>query len=313
MNVASIDLGSNSVILLIVKYDKDIQSIISFRDYYTTPRISENVSQTGIISSEAIFRLTKVLSDFYKIINENECESVLVNATNTFRIAENSSAVKKNLEDKFNWNISIITGEEEARLSYLGTVIPLYKNCTSLLIDIGGGSTEFIVGAGLKIHFSKSIQLGVVTLHEQFPMSLTSEESSIQKAEKFIISKLHELDFKIGNNLTALAVAGTPTTLSAIAHNVKSYSNELVDNTILELEKITAIRDRLLQLSYAEMRNEFGDVVAGREELIAGGSLILETIMKYFQIKKIIVSTKGLRYGAVYDYLIKHNLYEINS
>ncbi len=313
MNIASIDLGSNSVILLIAKHDKHTQQIISYQDFYTTPRVSENVSQTGIISNEAINRLDKVLLDFSIIIKKNNCDLVLLNATNAFRIADNSYVVKNYIEEKYKWNVSIITGEEEARLSFIGTILPDYTNCTSLLIDIGGGSTEFIVGSSVKLNFRMSIQLGVVSLYEQFFKKSITDKYSTEKAEEYIISKLSELDFIFKSEFIALAVAGTPTTLSAIAYDVKKYSNKLVDNTTLELEQITEIRHRLFQLSYDEMRNEFGDVIVGREELIAGGSLILETCMKYFQIKKIIVSTKGLRYGAVYDYLIKHNLYAINS
>lgn len=313
MTIASIDLGSNSVILLIAEYDLENRKFISFKDYFTTPRISENISKTGIISEMALKRVDLVFSKFAEIIIKNNCEVTLCNATNAFRIARNAIDIKDIFEKRYNWNISIINGIEEARLSYIGTIINSFEDCTSLLIDIGGGSTEFIIGDGKSINYRKSLQLGVVSLYENYFNKFNYAQIAIENARTFIESKLKELDVRLTDDSVILAVAGTPTALSAIANKVKNYSNELIDKTTLELDQITSIRKRISKLSIDEMSKEFGDVVLGREELIVGGSLILETIMNYFHIKKIVVSTRGLRYGAVYDYLITNNYYTIKK
>lgn len=309
MTIASIDLGSNSVILLIVEYDIISQRIVKYTDYYTTPRISENITDTGVISEEAVERLDRVLTDFSSIIKENNCEQILIKATNAFRIASNSQTIHDYLENKFNWKISILSGDEEARLSYLGTILPNNYIGNCLLIDIGGGSTEFIFGKNLSIKFRKSIQLGVVSLYEKYLKDNTKGDISIINTENYITNELCQLDIQLDDSFNTFAVAGTPTTLSAIAYNVKKYSNELVDKTTLNLEQIFKIKKRLMEIPIHEMQNEFGDVITGREELILGGSIILECFMNHFGIEKIIVSTKGLRYGVIYEYLINNNLY----
>ncbi|MDP2035930.1 MAG: hypothetical protein Q8L04_00995, partial [Ignavibacteria bacterium] len=138
MILASIDLGSNSVILLIMEYNPATNRMIKISDYYTTPRISENLTMNEGISESAIGRLEGVLTEFDRIIKDSKCELVIVSATNAFRIAKNALPIKKFLEYNYEWKISILPGEEEAWISFLGAIIPEYQNDNSLLIDIGG-------------------------------------------------------------------------------------------------------------------------------------------------------------------------------
>lgn len=311
MILASIDLGSNSVILLIMEYDSASSSIIKISDYYTTPRISENLTVSDGISELAIGRLESVLMEFDRLIKVSSCEYVIVSATNAFRIAKNAIKLKELLEEKFKWKISILAGEEEAWISFLGAIIPEYQTGNSLLIDIGGGSTEVVFGDSKKIVFRRSLQLGVVSLKELFFSSIKS--NSIDQARQHIVSKFSEIQVAIPVNIRTLAVAGTLTTLSAIINGVKNYSNDLVDNTALTLEQVADVSIQLQHMTPSEMRTLYGKIVEGREDLLVGGCLILEEFMKYFKINEVIVSTRGLRYGAIYDYLIKNNLYAINK
>lgn len=314
MILASIDLGSNSVILLILEYYPATNSAIIIRDYYTTPRISENLTINEEISGLAIVRLESVLTEYDRIINDSKCELVIVSATNAFRIAKNALFIKKFIEHKYKWNVSILTGEEEAWISFLGAIVPEYQNDTSLLIDIGGGSTEVVFGDTQKIVFRRSLQLGVVSLKELFFSSRGSiSNSSIDQARQHIVNKFSDIHDVIPTNIKTLAVAGTPTTLSAIINGVKNYSNDLVNNTTLTLEQVADVGTQLQLMTPTEMSTLYGKIVEGREDLIVGGCLILEEFMKYFKINEVIVSTRGLRYGAIYDYLIKNNLYAIKK
>ena len=314
MILASIDLGSNSVILLIMEYNPATNRMIKISDYYTTPRISENLTMNEGISESAIGRLEGVLTEFDRIIKDSKCELVIVSATNAFRIAKNALRIKKFLEYNYEWKISILPGEEEAWISFLGAIIPEYQNDNSLLIDIGGGSTEIVLGDTKKIVFRRSLQLGVVSLKELFFSNVESiSNESIELARKHIVGKLSEIQEVIPTNIRTLAVAGTPTTLSAIINGVKDYSNDLVNNTTLGLEHVSNTCIQLQKLSTIEMRTLYGKIVEGREDLLVGGCIILEEFMKYFSVDKIIVSTRGLRYGAIFDYLIKNNLYTINK
>ena len=196
----------------------------------------------------------------------------------------------------------------------MGAIIPEYQTDNSLLIDIGGGSTEVVFGNSKNIDFRRSLQLGVVSLKELFfSFNESLSNSSIEQARKHIVSKLSKIQETIPADTRTLAVAGTPTTLSAIINNVKNYSNELVNNTILKSEQVAGVCTQLQQMTPKEIRTSYGKIVEGREDLLVGGCLILEEFMKYFKINEVIVNTRGLRYGAIYDYLIKNNLYAINN
>ncbi|MDP2038051.1 MAG: hypothetical protein Q8L04_11760, partial [Ignavibacteria bacterium] len=174
--------------------------------------------------------------------------------------------------------------------------------------------TEIVLGDTKKIVFRRSLQLGVVSLKELFFSNVESiSNESIELARKHIVGKLSEIQEVIPANIRTLAVAGTPTTLSAIINGVKDYSNDLVNNTTLCLEHVSNTCIQLQKLSTIEMRTQYGNIVEGREDLLVGGCIILEEFMKYFSVDKIIVSTRGLRYGAIFDYLIKNNLYTINK
>jgi len=313
MTIASIDLGSNSVILLIANYCSESQELINIEEYFATPRISENLLLTGLISKNSFERLDGVLENYFKMLKEKNCDVILVNATNAFRIAQNADEIKDYFENKYKIEVCVLNGIEEARLSFMGTILPYKTNKNSFLIDIGGGSTEFIYGNGINIIFRKSIQLGVVSLFEKCFKYSKNMNQSIMEAENYVLNMLHEIDFHFDEIFETYAVAGSPTTLSAIALNLKKYSSEAIDNTSLDLKQLEFLKSVLWKLSPTEMRIKYGEIVEGREELILGGCLILTLIMKHFSIGKIIVSTKGLRFGAVYDYLLNEDLFQIKN
>lgn len=315
MTIASIDLGSNSVILLISKLDLHSRKIFETKDYFFTPRISENLTATGRISENSTQRLLKVLHEFSARIKDAECDHVIMTATNAFRIAENAETIKNLVESNFGWQITIVTGEEEARISFLGAILPEFEFRNLLLIDIGGSSTEIISGNVEKIIQRTSLQLGVVSLKELFFNNSKAadhvSENLARNHIKDVLSKVVPGD--INKYDCALAVAGTPTTISAIVNKVKIYTDELINNTVITKEQIRKTGDRIKRLTKDEMILHYGEMVKGREDLIYGGCLILEEFMNYFSLGEIVVSTKGLRYGAFYDYLIKNNYYTIKK
>lgn len=313
MILASIDLGSNSVILLLIEFNPAEGTFKILKEVFTTPRISEDITNTKVISSAAILRLEKELDLFEEIISKFNCEIILVSATNAFRIANNGRQVKNDIEIKYGWNVSILDGKEEARLTFLGTLFPTFANTNSILIDIGGGSTEIIYGNIRVIKFLESIQLGVVSLKELFLNNNDIPPNRIIEIQSYIHHQFNSIKIDIPAELNALAVAGTPTTISAIVQNLQSYSEALIDRSELHLDHIINVRSQIQHLNLMEIRQMFGSVVYGREDILLSGCLILEGFMNYFEIERITVSTKGLRYGAVYNYLINNNFYKIKN
>ena len=210
------------------------------------------------------------------------------------------------------WNIwkeiEIVSGNEEARLTFLGSIFPSQVNSLSNVIDIGGGSTEFIHGNHSYIRFKKSFDIGVVSLTERFLSSNPPKKNEIKNAMEYSKKIFSELIGNYSGDFDTIAVAGTPTTLSCIKQKIRVYDESKVEDYILQLNDIEIIIGDLVKLSKSQVLERFGEVVRGREDVLLAGCLILVSLMKQININQVRVSTKGLRYGVVVDYLIKNSL-----
>jgi len=252
--------------------------------------------------------LILVLSLYKQHITRFNCDKILIVATNTFRIISNRDEVVYEIEKLFDWKIKVVSGEEEARLTFLGSILPSQVHSLSNVIDIGGGSTEFIHGNYSSIRFKKSFDIGVVSLTEKFFSNYPPNENELIKACEYSKKMFFELLGNYSGNYDTIAVAGTPTTLSCIKQNIRVYDENKVEDYILQLDDIEMIIGELVKLSKYQVLERFGDVVKGREDVLLAGCLIIVTIMKQININHVRVSTKGLRYGAIVDYLIKNSL-----
>lgn len=304
MNLASIDIGSNTVLLLIAEYNRSnyLQPIINL---YHSPRISQGLTNANTITDYKINELIMVLDEYYTLTKKYCCDKVLLVGTNALRIASNSQKIIDLIKEKYGWDINIIDGMEEARLSYYGTIFPFIdQNKKNTIIDIGGGSTEIIKGINFGIDYSKSFKIGVVSLTEMFFRHYPPSYQQIEKAKSFLYYEFKELESTIDTSSTLIAVAGTPTTLACIKLNIKDYNENLIDESILNLDDINYISSKLSLMNPKQVFQNYGNVVKGREDILFAGTLILKTILETTHNNKIIVSTKGLRYGVLIDYII---------
>ncbi|MCW8850176.1 MAG: hypothetical protein OQJ81_09395, partial [Melioribacteraceae bacterium] len=209
------------------------------------------------------------------------------------------SAVHKELK----FNIRIIPGEEEARLSYLGASSSLPNLDEKMVIDIGGGSTEIIYGNNKKISYKHSFQTGVVSLTENFIGSFPYSINSLNNAKSELTDIFKELEIKIPLHIPTIAVAGTPTTLSCIKQNISIYDEDKVEGSVLSDLDLDELKIKLQYLSGREIKHRYGQVVSGREDVLYAGTLILSHIKNMLKLDKIFVSSRGLRYGNIIDYL----------
>lgn len=303
MTVASIDIGSNTVLLLVALVSVDAFEIQNAFTIYRVPRVSEGVKQNGIINSTKEELLITTLEEYKSIIRQYNCEIVIPVATNAFRIAKNANHITDRIRKTFGWDVKIISGDEEARLTFLGSTSPFEEISSKAVIDIGGGSTEIIYGNKSSLEYKRSFPLGVVSLKEKYFKHDPPELDEVNSASSEIDQIIQPLT-NLPNPEQILAVAGTPTTLACIKNNIKHYDDSLVDNEILTLEEIEIFRNSLLKMGSEKILHEFGDVVVGREDVLLAGTLILERIMLAMRTNQVTVSSKGLRYGVVYDYLM---------
>jgi len=306
MIVASIDIGTNTVLLLIAEVNSVTKKIIPLHNEQRIPRIGKGLVPGNRINEERVALLYKVLSDYRNTINKFECEKVLVTATNAFRIAANKDELVNEIKKKFGLDIFVLTGEEEGRLAYLGAVSDYSGEKNTLVIDIGGGSTELILGKGKNILYDKSYPIGVVSATEKFLVNNPPTGQEIINFSNELTKTFNNLKEKINDPDMAIAIAGTPTTLACIKQGLKDYNEEAIEGSYLTDNELKSLIEELSQLSCEEIKNKYGDVVNGREDVLLAGTNILKHIMQLLNMEEVKVSTKGIRYGAIVDYLEKY-------
>ncbi len=298
MTIASIDIGTNTVILLIAEVNTVTKSIVPVFNDYNMPRIGRGIKQNGKISSESISNLLAVLRKYKSIINKFNCGRIIVSGTNVFRIASNSSEIIETIRKEFGMELKVIDGNEEAEYAYLGATSALKTIGRTTVIDIGGSSTEIITGDTTKILSKVSLQLGSVTATEEF---LKSSPPTINEIESLNSSATNH--FRTYNNSLVssqiIAVAGTATTLACMHLGLKEFDEDLVDNFTLKKNDLIHMISEISKLDSTGILNKYGTIMQGREDIIMAGTIILEQFLKYYKIENVSVSTRGIRYGAI--------------
>ena len=303
MIIASIDIGTNTVLLLIAEVNLTTFKFKSIVNLQRIPRIGKGLAIGQPIVKEKIEMLYSIIQEYSKLIDENKCEAVLVNATNAFRIASNSRELVDGIRKKFNLDVKVVSGKEEAMLSFLGATSNYINTSKFLVIDIGGGSTELIYGTKSKIRFVQSYPVGVVSGTEKFYKNNPPTSLELDKFNEYINQQLNEIAFKDILPDQVIAIAGTPTTLACINQNLTEYNEELIEGSSLKKYELENIIGTLQNLTSQEIKHKYKSIVNGREDVLLAGSQILASIMNILNIDEVTVSTKGIRYGAIVDFV----------
>ncbi|MCB0831127.1 MAG: Ppx/GppA family phosphatase, partial [Solirubrobacterales bacterium] len=216
IRVAVIDIGTNSTRLLIADVEgREVDEI--YRESRVT-RLGRGVDYSGQLSAEGIEAVCRAIADYMPLIEEEEAKEVMVIATSAVRDAENGGAFVAELRERFDLRCQVIDGDQEANFTYLGTSSGRDGEETMLVIDIGGGSTEMIIGRGPEPIFHTSLQAGVVRHTERIltgdPPGSAELESLARDIEKLVQASLEGVDLPPIQR--AIAVAGTPSSLAAI-------------------------------------------------------------------------------------------------
>ncbi|UYL10495.1 Ppx/GppA family phosphatase [Bdellovibrio sp. SKB1291214] len=300
MKIAALDLGTNTFLCLIAEGDKSGITKVH-KDLVEVVRLGQDVDKTGELHPEALVRAKKCLTEFKKEIDKHNVDKILAMATSAARDAKNGQALF-DIGKELGIPIEVIPGEDEARISYQGAsggVIDPTK--TNLVIDVGGGSTEFIVGHGEKILFGESLNMGGVRLTERFVTQQPVPLAEQNKLNDYINEQLQTILPKIRQNKLdqILAVAGTPTSIVAI--EVGGFDEKKVDNYFLSKERLDHWVQTFAQTSVEEKRSRYQ--LGGRADIIFAGASILLNTVKSLGMAGIVVSTKGVRYGVALEML----------
>lgn len=302
MIVASIDIGTNTVLLLIAKVNVKSKKIVTLVNEYRMPRIGKDINKTGIINKDRIGLLYSGLEEYDAIIKKYRCEKVIVTGTNALRIAKNTQQISKGLDKLFNYKLEVIPGDTEAEYAFLGATSDLDNFSSSLVIDIGGGSTELIFGDKLKIISKRSLQIGSVSGTEKFLKHSPPLKSEIENLKKEIKKVFAEINVTKVPDMT-VAVAGTATTLACMNLDLKEFENDKIEKSTMSSDEIKHLINNLSKLTSFEILEQYGPVMKGREDIILAGAIILWEILELLGIKRLLISSKGIRYGAIIKYL----------
>lgn len=305
MKVASIDIGTNTILLLIAEADKNSPyDIKTIKNYYRMPRIGKDLLPGKNIAVDKTELMKSILKEYMEIISGYGCEQIIISATNAFRIAGNRDELIKIVHDVTGVYPNVITGDDEARYAFLGaTGNNNNTHEVSGVIDIGGGSTEITIGNNNGFLFSHSFPFGVVSLTEKHFQHDPPLFNEVENMQEDILEMINILPVDTG--LTKLTgVSGTPTSLLYLKFDNDDYSDEFVEGKILTTRDMESLLNRFLSTTSGELAERYPNVLSGRSDVITAGVVILKTIVNKLQLKEIIVSSKGIRYGAVTAFLL---------
>ena len=294
VKLASIDLGSNSTRILIAEVNDHGFNVL-IRKHVVT-KMSENIEQTGVISTEAFKRVNSTLRNFKKLLIENDVDDVFVVGTAALRDAKNSEEIIENIKRKYDFEVEVLSGHEEGITTSIGVLHFMENTENFLIIDIGGRSTEFIYEFENKI-ISKSLNLGVVTLSEKYFSNLPINQELIDEAKLKIETELSQLDIKDKKNV--IGVSGTALSLASIFLDQQNFNEEELHEIKIDIDNIQEINKRILQMTEAEIITKFRGIDPKRASTITSGIFLLETILSHYSNSPIIISKYDILEGLI--------------
>jgi exopolyphosphatase / guanosine-5'-triphosphate,3'-diphosphate pyrophosphatase len=298
--VASIDIGTNTILLLIAKVEGG--KIHSLFEIETVARLGEGVQKDRLLLKEAMDRGIQTLAQYLKRCQGWEVQKIFAAGTSALREAKNSEAFLKLAKEKLDLSIEVISGEEEAQLSFLAVAEELQEKEKSILVvDVGGGSTEFILGKGDQIKQWISLPLGSVRFTEQFLHSDPVQEEEWGAMERKIWEHLAAIPHS-PEPLSMVAVGGTATTLASVEQGLEDFIAERIHHFVLKREMLEN-QILLYRSKTIEERKKILGLPMARADVILAGGTILYLAMEELNCPSVLISCHGVRYGLLYKKL----------
>lgn len=296
MRIASIDLGTNTILLLIADVGAD-RSLTVVDERLEIARLGKGVGAEKRIAAESFLRCERHLRAFADIIRASGAEVIRATGTSALRDAVNREEFIAAMRDATGITFEVLSGEDEARWSYAGAVSGLRDAPEQIaVLDIGGGSTELIVGDGREITAHRSIDIGAVRLTERFLRGTPPSDADLEACIAWIAHEAMRFPDFDASRTAFVGVAGTVTTLAAIELGLTSYDGARVSGCVLTADGIRARFEQMRRMSHDALVREF-HIEIGRADVILAGVAILLGIMDARGVRSLIVSDRGLRYG----------------
>ncbi len=296
---ASIDIGTNSVLLLVAERDAHRRwKAVAERAEIT--RLGKGVDQSKTLSTESMEATLEVIGRFAAEARGLGIKGLAISATSAARDASNGEAFLESVKHRAGVAAEILSGDEEARLSFASAYSDFGGTAPMVAIDIGGGSTEFIFGdaAGV-ISFRKSFDVGSVRMTERFLAGDPPEPAELARLGAFLTETFKPLP-RPPAGFRFVGVAGTVTTVCAVAKKIEPYDATLVHGAELSRAEVESTVHRLAHLPVM-LRRTLPGLQPRRADVIVAGGLILRTAIDCLDATSVTVSDRGLRWGLLAD------------
>ncbi len=301
---AVIDVGTNSVKLLIGDVTKN--GVAPVWEGSEQTRLGRGFYETHILQPDAIKLTANAVGKFARLAKEASAASVRIIATSAARDAKNPNDLVNAIHASASLPLEVISGEQEAELAFQGVCTNTKLMRSPLLIlDVGGGSTEFILGEKGHQEFRESFQLGTVRLLEQLPHSDPPKPEELEACRRWLKHFLHERVVpKLKSALAEktkvqlVGTGGTTTILARMENKLENYDRDIIEATALTQAQVRSETDHLWRLTLAQ-RQQIVGLPAKRADVILFGIAIFESIMTEFNLSTLQISTRGLRYAAL--------------
>lgn len=296
---AAIDIGTNTVLLLVAKINEG--KIHTLYEAQRIPRLGKGVDSNRNINDEAASRVIEALTDYKQILESSypEVKDVIVTATSAVRDASNRDEFLRKIKSETGFDVRLLSGDEEAEWTAAGALSALNNTRPSLIIDIGGGSTELVLCENGEISDSYSFDIGSVRFTERFLKSEMPAQEEIERCRKEIRRELSQRLFSVGENVQAVGVAGTLTTLAGLALDLRNYQPEQINGYYLNMREVAEFVDVFSRNHHSQLLKKNPVLLEGRSDIFLAGLLILQGFMEVYSFDEVTVSTGGIRHGAL--------------
>ena len=284
--VAAVDIGTNSTRLLVAEVEADSVQELDRRLEIT--RLGEGVDERRILLPQAVARVRNVLAEYRRAAEAADAARTLAFATSAVRDAENGEAFLGEVEWSYGFQTRLLSGHDEALLTFRGVSSGREVAPGTLVIDVGGGSTELILGGPEGVTFHTSLDLGCVRLTERFRTDFDAAAAHVRNVFAPI-----ELQTNSG-----IGVAGTITTLATLDLGLNEEDPEVVHGHLLSRETVAGWTERLEQMTIDEIRTLRG-MHPDRAPVIAAGAVVVREALAHFELEQLEVSEHDIMHGAV--------------
>ncbi|WP_405713365.1 exopolyphosphatase [Streptomyces sp. NBC_00046] len=304
--VAAIDCGTNSIRLLVADADPSTGEFVELDRRMEIVRLGQGVDRTGRLAPEALERTFAACRQYAAVIKEHGAQRIRFVATSASRDAENRDDFVRGVLEILGVEPEVISGDQEAEFSFTGATKELagrdHLAKPYLVVDIGGGSTEFVVGDD-HVRAARSVDIGCVRMTERHLVRdgvvtdpPTEAQTGAIRADIEAALDLAEESVPLTGAATLVGLAGTVTTIAAIALGLDAYDSGAIHHSRISFEQVQEITGRLLGSTHAE-RAAIGAIHAGRVDVITSGALILLAVMKRTGAREVVVSEHDILDG----------------